>query len=61
MLVQRDDNLAVTPALEFVARLGGEVGAYGFVVVELAVDDCVDGVFVVVEGLGAVGGEVVDC
>lgn len=58
MAVQREDDLAVAAALEVVFRV--ELGAVALVVVQLAVDDGVDVVLPVVEGLVAVGTEVDD-
>lgn len=60
MLVEGDDNLAVAAALELVPSLLDQVLADGFVVVELAVYDGVNDAVGRVEGLGAVGAEVVD-
>lgn len=56
--VQREDDLAVAAALEVVFRV--QVGAVALVVVQLAVDDGVDVVLPVVEGLVAVRAEVDD-
>lgn len=60
MLVQGDDDLAVRAALEPVACRPYEFLADTIVVVQLAVDDGVDLVVRVVEGLRAIGAKVVD-
>jgi len=58
--VQRDDNLGIRPRGELV--VGGllELGADAVVVVELAVDNCVDAVGWGVEGLGGGWREIVN-
>jgi hypothetical protein len=47
--------------VELVVGLGLEIFSEIIVVVELAVDDSMDGTFVVMKGLDAIGGKVIDC
>ena len=60
VLVQSDDDLAITLALEFVSRRLYELLAYSIVVIQFAIDDSVDGIIGVVERLGSVGSQIVD-
>lgn len=60
VLVQSNGELRVRTTAEFVVGLGLEVFSDVIVVVELAIDDSVDGAFVVMKGLDAVGRQVID-
>jgi len=60
VLVQSNGELRVRTTAELVVGLGFEVFSDVIVVVELAIDDSVDGAFVVMEWLDAVGREVID-
>jgi len=60
VLVERDDDLTVAAALERVRRLLEQVGADAVIVVQFAIDHGVHRTGRVVEGLGAVGAQVVD-
>ena len=55
VLVKSNGELGVGTTAKLVVGLGFEVFSDVIVVVELAIDDSVDGAFVVMEGLDAVG------
>jgi len=55
VLVKSNGELRVGTTAKLVVGLGLEVFSDVIVVVELAIDDSVDGAFMVMEGLDAVG------
>jgi len=60
VLVQSNGELRIGAAAELVVGLGLEVFSDIIVVIELAVDDSMDGAVVVMKGLDAIGRQVVD-
>lgn len=60
MLVESNHNLTVTVTFELVAEIAGHLLSDAVMVVELAIDDCMDGVVYVVKRLLAVRAQVVD-
>lgn len=60
ILVQSNGELRIRTTAELVVGLGLEVFSDIIIVVELAIDDSMDGAFIVMEGLDAIGRKVID-
>lgn len=60
VLVESDDDFGVAVPLELVASGLDKLLPNALVIVQLAIDNSMDGIFKVVEGLGTVRAQVID-